>query len=284
MESWLFGPMRVRSLRFVAIVALVAIGLVSMPDAAGAQSVSTSDRDALVRLHVDRGGRAEDVDPLIRLANDAGAKGLPVRLLISKIREGIAKRATPAAIEGVVLQLAVHLETATGLLRDQSASGAEREAAVALLAEALGLGVTPDEVASLLRQSEVSGGPPTSPERLASAARGLSSIKESRLPAADGAAVMLEALRQGFKPHEMVDLGREIKRRERDYREGRASLLALRDAIARGSRPDRLFRDSRPATRIERPTATRPDPTTTRDRPQPDRPARPDRPGGDPVR
>ena len=283
MELWWFGPMRVERVRFVAVVAFVALGLVSTPEAAGAQSVPVAERDALVRLRVDRGGRAEDVDPLIRLANEAGAKGLPVRPLTSKIREGFSKGVEQTLLESVVRQLAGHLETANGLIRD-AASGTEREAAVTLLADALERGVTSEEVANLQRQSQISGKPSVSSEGLAAASKGLSLIKESRLPTADGTAVMVEALRQGYRSHEMLDLGLQIKRRERDYREGRASLLALRDAIARGTRPDQLFRDSRPT--VERPAATGPDATgTTRDRARPpDRPTRPERPAGDRVR
>ncbi|HEY5550979.1 MAG TPA: hypothetical protein VIK52_03765, partial [Opitutaceae bacterium] len=123
------------------------------------------------------------------------------------------------------------------------------------------------------------GKPPVSPEGLAGAAKGLSFIKEGRLPVAEGTAVMAEAVRQGFRSHEMLDLGREIKRRERDYREGRANLLAVRDAIARGSRLDQLFRDSR-AGIVDRPAATRPEPTATRPEPvtRPERPQPPERP------
>lgn len=284
MELWWFGRMRARHVRFVTIGAFVALGLVSMPESVGAQSVAASERDALVRLRVERGGRADDIDPLIRLANDAGAKGLPMQPLTSKIREGISKGHAPAQIEAVVRQIAVHLETASGLIREQPASGPERDAAVTILADALGSGVTPEEFGALQRQSQVPGKPPASADGLAGAAKGLSLIKESRLPAADGTAVMAEALRQNYRSNEMVDLGREIKRREREYREGRASLLALRDAIARGTRRERLFRDGRPT--VERPAATRPDATgTTRDRAQPpDRPSRPERPGGDRVR
>lgn len=278
MGLWWFVPMGVRRARIAAIVALVAFALAGTPDVAGAQAVSAAERDTLVQLRLDRGGRAEDIDPLIRLANDAGAKGLPVRPLLSKIREGISKRHEPSEIEAVVRQMAAHLETANGLIRDQPASNAEREAAVTLLADALGSGVTSDEVGALQRQSQVSGKPSASADGLAGAAKGLSLIKESRLPVAEGTAVMAEALRQGYRSTNMVDLGREIKRRERDYREGRASLLALRDAIARGTRPERLFTDRRP-TNVERPAATRPEPTgTTRDRAQPpDRPTRPER-------
>lgn len=268
MESWWFGPMIVRRMRIVAVFTIVAAILVSMPESATAQSVSAAEREALDRL-----------------VNEAGARGLPVAPLTSKIREGFAKGATVATIEAVVRQMAVHLETANGLIREPSVSGAEREAAVTLLADALDHGVTADEVGSLQRQSQVTAAPSASPDGLAGAAKGLSLIKEAKLPAADGTAVMVEALRRGFRSHQMIDLGREIKRRERDYREGRASLIALRDAIARGSRPEQLFRDGRRTT-VDRPAATRPDPTTTtRDRAQPpERPTRPERSGTDRVR
>ena len=90
-------------------------------------------------------------------------------------------------------------------------------------------------------------------------------------------AVMAEAVRQRYRPFDMQDLGREVKRREADYRSGRASLRALRDAIARGTRPDVLLRDSRSVV-VERPAAARP----ATDRPERttpiDRPQRPERP------
>ena len=253
-------------MRIAAILTIIA-GLL-MPKVGSAQSVSAAEREALDRL-----------------VNEAGAKGLPVAPLASKVREGISKGATAANIDAVVRQMAAHLETANGLIREPSVTGGEREAVVTLLADALEHGVTADDVGNLQRQSQVAGKPPLSPGGLAAAAKGLSHIKESKLPAADGTAVMIEAVRQRFRPHEMIDLGREIKSRERDYREGRASLLALRDAIARGNRPDQLFRDSRRTT-VDRPAATRPDPTTTtRDRVQPpERPTRPERSGTDRVR
>lgn len=265
------------------IVTLVALAVVSMPESVCAQSVTAPEREALARLRVERGGRADDVDALVRLANDAAAKGLPTKPLVSKIREGISKRHEPAQIEAVVRQMTDHLETASSFFRE-SPRNAEWDAAVTDLADVLGRGVTPDEVGALQREAQGPGKSPVSPDSLAGAAKGLSSIKEAKLPTEEGTAVMVEALRQGYRSNDMVDLGREIKRRERDYREGRASLTALRDAIARGARRDRLFTDGRRA--VERPAATRPDATgTTRDRAQPpERPTRPERPGGDRVR
>ncbi len=280
MESWLSGRTSRNCLSVWAVMLVLVWGL-AVPAVCAAQAVAASEREALVRLSVDRGGRAEDVDALIRVVNEAGARGLPVAPIANKIREGLSKGAAPARIDMVIRQVATHLDSADQVIRElqPSAGPAEREASVTLLAEALGSGVSREDLGEIRRQSQASGKPVVSTETLASAAKGLSFIKEAKLPATDGTAVMAEAARQGYRSFEMLDLGREIKRRERDYREGRASLLTLRDAIARGSRPDQLFRDSR-AGSVERPAATRPEPTRTRPEPTtlPERPLPPERP------
>lgn len=282
MESWSFDRMNARQ----AVALAVVVCALAAPAPAAAQSVPASEREALVRLIVDRGGRAEDADALIDHANAAGAKGLPVMPLTNKIREGIAKGHEPARIEALIRQLTGHLESADRMIRDlpQPPVAAGREASVTLLADAFFSGVTIDEVNEIRRLSQAPGGTPISPDGLAGAAKGLSFIKEARLSATDGAAVMSEAARGGFRSLDMVDLGREIKRRERDFREGRATLRALREAIARGSRPEQLLRErrtrnaDRPAT-PRRDPATRPEPAARPERPRPpDRPDRPERP------
>lgn len=171
--------------------------------------------------------------------------------------------------------MAAHLETADRVLRETAPSSARPEAAVTLLAEAFGGGVTVDDTRELNRQTQASGQVPVPTDMLASAAKGLSFIKDARLPVADGIAVIAEGVRQGFRPHQLLDLGREVRRREADFRAGRATLRALRDAIARGERPEQLFRDTRTET-VERPAAARPD--AVRERPQRERPQRPDAP------
>jgi hypothetical protein len=267
------------------LAAVVAIG---WPGAAAAQSVSAAERGELVRLRTERGGRAEEVDMLLRQADEAAAKGLPVAPLTNKIREGFAKGYDATRIAVVIRQMAGHLETASGLIREivPAAAGAERETAVTLLAEAVAGGVTVDEVRSLSGTTSRSGTPPMSADLLAAAAKGLAFVKEARLQVAEGAAVMAEAVRQGFRSYEILDVGREVKRREADFQSGRASLRALRDAIARGERPGDLFasragateRGAAPArpegavTRPERPVRAEPQ------RPEPVRPEQPVRP------
>jgi hypothetical protein len=266
MESWLSGH------KLTALVLVVLCSLIA-PAISAAQSVSAAEREALDRL-----------------VAEAAAKGLPAAPLTNKIQEGFAKGADPKRIELVVRQMATNLETADRLVREivPATAGAGREASVTLLAESLGSGITPDEVRELRRVAQATSNtnkPPMSAEAMAGAAKGLSFIKEARLSVPEGTAVIAEAVKQGFRSREIVDLGREVKRREADYRAGRASLRALRDAIARGERPDQLFRDSR-TDAVERPAATRPE--TPVDRPaarpeapqRPEQPVRPERPGG----
>lgn len=94
------------------------------PSLCAAQSVSASDREALVRLRVDRGGRADEVDVLIliRQVDEVAAKGLPAGPLTNKIREGLAKGVDPKRIELVIRQMATHLETADRLMREMESS------------------------------------------------------------------------------------------------------------------------------------------------------------------
>jgi hypothetical protein len=242
--------------------------------------VSPAERDALVRLRVEKGGNAEEVDALIRQVDDAAAKGVPAAPLVNKIREGLAKGVDSQRIELVVGQMVGHLETADLLLREGGlpGGGAAHGAAVTLMAESLGGGITPAEVRDLRRlaQAVPSPGGPLSGDSLASAAKGLWLVKDARLPAGDGGAVMAEAIRQGFRSYEILDLGREIHRRADDYRSGRASLRSLRDAIARGERPPQLFR-VQPPDAVDRPPTARPDAPVERP-PAPSRPAAPQRP------
>jgi len=248
-----------------------------------AQGIAAGEREAIMRLAADRGMAADDAGALLRPVEDAGAKGLPVAPLANKVREGLAKGVDPKRIDTVVRQLAGHLGTADALLRELNLTeGPVRDEPVTLLADALGGGVSTDEVRELRRQAQPAAATPLPSDSLAGAAKGLSLIKSASLPATEGTAVMAEAVRHGYRSHELLEVGRQVKRRERDYRDGHASLRALREAIARGERPEQIFRATGAAD-VERPAATRPEGTTERPtrpaRPEAVRPERPQRPG-----
>ncbi len=263
------------------LLLIVFIALLA-PRETAAQTPSASERDTIVRLHVERGGRAEEVEPLLRISDEAARKGLPIAPLVNKIREGLAKNVALPRIEAVVRDIAGNLETADRFFRQLTPElpMQRREAALTLLGEALASGVTSEQVRELARQTETPGRV-QSADALASAAKALSLIKDARLPVADGTAVMAEAGRQGFRPDQLLDVGREVKRREQDYQAGRASLRSLREAIARGERPEQLFRDK--PTAPERPTATAERPAEDRPVTRPERPARPEAQRPDPA-
>jgi hypothetical protein len=265
MGSWLSDR---RGVAWRAVALATVLCALAVPAVCAAQAVSASDRDAR--------------ETLLRLADEAAAKGLPSAPLANKIQEGLAKGVDPKRIEGVIRQMTAHLETADRMIREiePSAAVASRESSVTLMAESFGSGVTPDQVRDLRRLSQppAPGKPAATADTIASAARGLSLIEEARLPVPEGTAVMAEAVKQGYRSNEILGVAREVRRHEADYRAGRASLAALRDAIARGSRPDQLFRDTRTAP-VERPAASsRPDAPVERPATRPEAPQRPEQP------
>jgi len=73
-----------RAVSLLTALVLVALLGLAAPDLCAAQSVSASEREALVRPRVDQGGRAEDVDARIRLSDEAAAQGLPAGPLTNK--------------------------------------------------------------------------------------------------------------------------------------------------------------------------------------------------------
>jgi hypothetical protein len=266
------------------LVSFAIAGAIAVPAMAAAQGMPTSEREALIRVVVDRGGRAGDLDTLLGVADQVAASGLPSAPVTNKIREGLAKGVPVSRIEPVARQIASHLTAADRLLRELGPNPAvsDRMAAITLLAESFGVGVTDADVRALHQQTRASG-TTLSPDATAAAAKALGFIKDAKLSTTDGTAVVAEAARRGYRSQELVDLGREIKRRERSYQEGRETLRSLREAIARGDRPEQLFPEARP-DRVERPADTRPANTTERPtRPEPQRPERPqapERPGG----
>jgi hypothetical protein len=212
-----------------------------------AQSVLPQDLDDIARLSAAQGRSAEEVKPLVELATKAGERGLPPGPLVNKIKEGLAKGIDPKRIEPVLREMAGRLETAQETLKELSGRGlvdagsGGRQRAVEVLAEALARGASPDEVRQIGRLAQ-EGKPRLTLEALASGAKSLAVMKEGGVPAREGLSLVADALRQGFRPSELADLSRELKRRGR---EGRLPLQAVQDAVKRGDRPDHIFREDR---------------------------------------
>jgi hypothetical protein len=278
----------------------VGLALLSFATIAFAQSLSIQDRDEINRLRSAQGYSAEEVNPLIEQVTKAAEKGLPGEPLANKVKEGLAKGIEPKRIEPVLRQFIAHFENAQEALREAGARGiaeGNRQRALETLADAFARGATIDEVRELARLTQDAKQKVTQ-DVLAAGAMSLAIMKEGKIPSKDGATLIGEGIRQGYRPVELLDLGREVKRRGSEFQEGRASLQALKEQVRRGERGDRLFREDRSGSgggdrgergdrggrgesgreRIDRPD--RSERSGSGDRPDRlDRPERPDRSG-----
>jgi len=212
-----------------------------------AESMSAQDRNEIEQLRSMRGLAAEEINQLVDQVNKAGDRGIPTEPLANKVKEGLAKGVDPKRIDPVLRQLVTHFEAAQEVLREASSRGmteGNRQRAMETMAEALSRGATPEDVRELTRLS-LDGKHKVTQETLAAGAKSLAVMKEGRVSAKDGAALIGEGMRQGYKPTELLDLSREVKRRGSDVQEGRVSLQTLREQVSRGERADRLFREDR---------------------------------------
>lgn len=278
----------------------VGLALLCFATSAFAESLSIQDRDEINRLRSAQGYSVEEVNPLIEQVTKATEKGIPAEPLANKVKEGLAKGIEPKRIEPVLRQFIAHFEHAQEALREAGARGiaeGNRQRALETLADAFARGATVDEVRELARLSQ-DGKYKLTQEVLAAGAKSLAVMKEGKIPSKDGAALIGEGIRQGYRPAELLDLSREVKRRGPEFQEGRASLQALKEQVRRGERGERLFREDRSGSgggdrgdrgdrsgrgesgreRIDRPD--RPDRSGSSDRPdRVERPERPDRSG-----
>ncbi|MCP9472551.1 MAG: hypothetical protein NNA30_07450 [Nitrospira sp.] len=212
-----------------------------------AEPLSVQDRDEIVRLGSAQGRSARDLDPLLEQVNKVGEKGFPTESMVNKVKEGLAKGVEPQRIDQVLRQMTERLESAHEVLEEAKARGiteGNRQRALETMAEALARGATKEEVRELSRMS-LEGKQKVTQDVLAAGAKGLAVMKEANVSTKDGAALLGEGIRQGYRANELLDLSREVKRRGSDFQQGRVSLQQLRERIGRGEKSDRLFRDDR---------------------------------------
>ncbi|MDH4081832.1 MAG: hypothetical protein OEU68_18710, partial [Nitrospira sp.] len=210
-----------------------------------AESLSDQDRAEINRLRAAQGHSSDDITPLLEQVNKAGERGLPVESLANKVKEGLAKGIDPKRIDPVLRQMTFRLESAHEVLQEAKGRGmaeGNRQRALETMAEAFARGATADEVRELSRLSQ-EGRHKATQEELAAGAKSLAVMKEGKISSNDGTALVGEGIKQGYRSSDLLDLGREVKRRGSDFQEGRASLKALREQVRRGERGDRLFKD-----------------------------------------
>jgi hypothetical protein len=166
-----------RTLSFV-LAGLVAVG-------SPLRAASPAEEREVAGLLEKGGFAAPQAQAARALLDRAGRQGLPASMLVNRIREGIARRARPAAILGVLEDRLGQLEKADEIVKHGAQRGLvvrERDRLLLTLADALAQGVTPGDVLELVP----------------SAARGKGDLES----VARGAETLARLARKGFPPRE----------------------------------------------------------------------------------
>jgi DNA-binding transcriptional MerR regulator len=116
----------------------------------GVRSVRVED---LLKQCRRNGLSPEQADALLKPARLAHEQGLPAEPVISKIEEGLAKKAPPEAIERVANTRLQHLQAADRLLKEQGvevASSSDRDRLVAQISLTMESGLDPENIRPVL--------------------------------------------------------------------------------------------------------------------------------------
>jgi hypothetical protein len=175
---------------------LVVASLVAVVPVAGAQ-VPARDASPLTRLA--RTLDAETYRAVIQVVDAARARALPTDPLVDRALEGAMKRAPGARIRAAVSALAQRLEVARNAL-----APSPTEADIAAGAGALGVGV-PRETLRTIRSVQ--------PDRPVAVPLGvLTELVARSVPVDQAATLVVQLLRRGVTPTQLVALGEDVQR------------------------------------------------------------------------
>jgi len=174
----------------------VAAALAAAAPHAGAQQAARDDAP-LTRL--ERSVDAETYRSIAQVIDAARRRGLPVDPLVDRALEGAMKRAPAARIRAAVSALAQRLEVARDML-----APAPTPADIAAGAGALGVGV-PRETLRAIRSVQ--------PDRPIAVPLGvLTELVARRVPVDRAATLVVELLRGGATPTQLVGLSEDVQR------------------------------------------------------------------------
>jgi hypothetical protein len=149
---------------------------------------------------------AQQTDAALALLDRTDRRGLPVSALTNRLREGIARKARPTAILGVLEDRLASLERADEVVRRCAQQGIpvrDRERALVRLADSFALGVTPGDVTDLLptaRQGK------TDLDGIARAAEVMGRLERKGFPPRDTRDVVASALAESWSADRMEGL------------------------------------------------------------------------------
>jgi hypothetical protein len=145
-------------------------------------------------------------DAALALLERTDRRGLPVSALTHRLREGIARKAEPKAILGVLEDRLAHLERADEVARRCAQQGVpvrDRERALVRLADSFAQGVTPGDVTDLIPAAAPGK---TDLDAIARAAEVMGRLERKGFPPRDTRDVVASALSESWEPDRMEGL------------------------------------------------------------------------------
>jgi hypothetical protein len=175
---------------------VVAVSLAGALPAAPAQAPA---RDASALTRLEQTLDADTYRAVIQVLDGARARALPTDPLVDRALEGAMKRAPGARIRAAVFSLAQRLEVARNAL-----APSPTEADIAAGAGALGVGV-PRETLRTIRSIQ--------PDRPVAVPLGvLTELVARSVPVDRAATLVVQLLRQGATPAQLIALGEDVQR------------------------------------------------------------------------
>lgn len=192
-----------RILTYAAIVMALLLPLPSWGDEVPASAI-----ESIMTRAQSRGFSRSSIDSLLRIARDAGGKGLYLEPIVDKIEEGLAKNVPPEGIERAALRVAAMVgevqESLDAFL--PSLNRREKKALIEAALEAREQGVSNADVREVLSSVSAGRGEPRGPDRIAQALDGAALLVSEGVEGPRAAQLMKESLSRGFTRDEMKEL------------------------------------------------------------------------------
>jgi hypothetical protein len=182
---------------------LILLVLVASGPVGGDATFDASD----IRGHLEsRGFTPSQTQAALATIDRAKGHGLPASALVNRIREGIARRAQPSVILGVLTDRLADLERADELTRRCAKEGItvrDRDRSLMRLADSFSMGVTPGDVVTVVPAAARTG---RDLETVSRAAEVMGRLGQRGFPPADTRDVLAAATGAGWTREQMDGL------------------------------------------------------------------------------
>jgi uncharacterized protein (DUF2267 family) len=213
------------------------------------RGVAEGEVAELVRRGVGRGLEAGELARLLEVVAEAKRDDLPVGPVLDKVKEGLAKRVPPERIVSAASRISRDLATARDLIRQAEREGVrvekarKREKAIEAVADALGRGVPPSEVAKLSRHVATYARREGAMSLLDEGVEVTADLVSMGLSPEDATETVAAAISQGLDQHDIERLRKGLARELKHGASPEEGARRLRDQIRSGRREDRPDRD-----------------------------------------